>query len=165
MKPHCATDCVYQQIFDVNGLKKGPSGHFYIALIAADRLQVIMGQKQKELRNVTGQTCLVFRHDYRILELRMICTLQRYKISFNVQKLSLFWCPLTSFALVTALGKLSFLKQKLSQSKLIQLQIAMSIFYDLIMQCLHCLCNVHGRITLLICRAVVSYRPSQLTAK
>ena len=95
----------------------------------------------------------------------MICTLQRYKISFNVQKLSLFWCPLTSFALVTALGKLSFLKQKLSQSKLIQLQIAMSIFYDLIMQCLHCLCNVHGRITLSICQAVVSCRPSQLTAK
>ena len=66
---------------------------------------------------------------------------------------------------MTALGKLSFLKQKLSQSKLIQLQIAMSIFYDLIMQCLHCLCYVHGRITLLICRAVVSCRPSQLTVK
>ena len=35
--------------------------------------QVNMDRKQKELRNVTGFTCLFFRHDYRILKLRIIC--------------------------------------------------------------------------------------------
>ena len=37
-----------------------------------------------------------------------------------------------------------------------QLQIAMNIMYDLMMQCLHCLRNVHDRITLLICRQMIS---------
>ena len=73
--------------------------------------------------------------------------LQGYKISFKVQKLiqSIFE-PFTSFALATTLDKLSFSKQKLSQSASMQLQIAMNILYDLMMQCLHCLSNVHDQI-------------------
>ena len=37
-----------------------------------------------------------------------------------------------------------------------QLQIAMNMFYDLMMQCLQCLRNVHVRIALLICRQMIS---------
>ena len=37
-----------------------------------------------------------------------------------------------------------------------QLQIAINIFYDLMMQCLYCLRSVHDRITLLICRLMIS---------
>ena len=37
-----------------------------------------------------------------------------------------------------------------------QLQIAMNILYDMMMQCLHCLRNVHDRTTPLICRRMIS---------
>ena len=36
------------------------------------------------------------------------------------------------------------------------LQIAMNIFYDLMMQCLHCLRNIHDRIILVIGRQMIS---------
>ena len=55
-----------------------------------------------------------------------------------------------------ALDKLSFSKQKSSQSTSIQLQVAMNVLYDLMMQCLHCLRNVHDRTTLFICRQMIS---------
>ena len=63
---------------------------------------------------------------------------------------------LTSFALATALDKFSFSKQKSSQSASMQLQIAMDVEYDVMMQCLHCLRNVYDRITLFICRQMIS---------
>ena len=65
-------------------------------------------------------------------------------------KVQSIFVPLASFALTTALDKLSFSKQKLSLSASMQLQIAMNILYDLMIQCLHCLPNVYDRITLLI---------------
>ena len=37
-----------------------------------------------------------------------------------------------------------------------QLQIAMNVVYDVMMQCLHCLRNIHDRITLFICLQIVS---------
>ena len=43
---------------------------------------------------------------------------------------------LTSFALATALDKFLFSKQKSSQSASMQLQIAMNVVYDVMMQCL-----------------------------
>ena len=67
-----------------------------------------------------------------ITEFEIAHNLKLYEISFNVQKFGLFYCPLTSFALATALGKLLFSKQKLSQSASMQLQIAMNIFYSII---------------------------------
>ena len=53
---------------------------------------------------------------------------------------------------VLSLDKFSFSKQKLNLSASLQLQIAMNIFYGLMMQYLHYLRNAHDRITLLICR-------------
>ena len=49
-----------------------------------------------------------------------------------------------------------FSKQKSSQSASMQLQIAMNIFCDLKMQCLHCFSNAQDRITPLICRQMIS---------
>ena len=37
-----------------------------------------------------------------------------------------------------------------------QLQIAMNILYDMMMQSLHCLCNVHDQTTPLICQWMIS---------
>ena len=100
--------------------------------------QVIMVRKRKELRNAIRLTCLFFKHDYRIWKLRIICSRIR---SVLMWKSSAFLVPgLTSFGLATALGKMSFSKQKLNQSASMPPQIAMNIFYDLMMQCLHYIC-------------------------
>ena len=95
-----------------------------------------------------------FRNDYRLVKFCIICSHTRTVL--NVQKVQSVKVPPHFVCSGYALGKLSFSKQKLSQSASIELQIAMNIFYILMMQCLHCLRNVHDRITLLICRQIIS---------
>ena len=52
--------------------------------------------------------------------------------------------------------KIVILKIKIgSHSASMQLQIAMNIFNDLTMQCLHSLPNAHGRIAELICQQMI----------
>ena len=47
------------------------------------------GWKRKELRNVTGLTCLLSRHDYKILKLRIICKGTK---SLLICKSSVYFC-------------------------------------------------------------------------
>ena len=111
-----------------------------------------MGRKQKELRNATGLTCLVFRHDYRILKLRMIFRSTR---SVLMCKSSVYFRYPLLICFGNGTRQIVILKAKI---KPVSINAAAnrnehSLLNDLMMQCLR---NVHDRITLLICRQIIS---------
>ena len=111
------------------------------------------GPKTKEAKKRLQPFMSLFKHDSRILKLRVFCILTRSVLV--CKSLVYFSASPTSFALAKELGKLLFSRQKLSHSASMQLQIAMNIFYDLMMQCLHCLSYALDRNILLICRQMI----------
>ena len=99
-----------------------------------------MGRKRKELRNVTGLTCLFeMITEFRNFVFAAVQDQFQYATVQTILVPPHFVC-----SEATALCKLPFSKQKLSQTALMQLQY------------LQCLRNVYDQITLLICRQMIS---------
>ena len=117
---------------------------------------MIMDRKRKKLKNATEHTsltCLFFRHDFRIWKLRKFAAVLDQFLCAKVQSILM---PPYFARSGDGTRQIVIFKHKLSQSGSMQLQVAINIFYDLMMQCLHCLRNVHDRITPIVCRQMIS---------